>query len=167
MHRPLYRAVAILTLAVLLVSHTPAGAQEATPVPTVVGEITIAETRFGLADIVPTAPVSIVHYRIEMPPGTQLVVAPNPSLEMYRIASGMVTITLEDDSTLTREGVPDRVLPGGEAAPLGPGDGFMWMPQSAGQVRNDGTEPVVLLVVVMIPEIGLPAAEVGFATPTP
>src|SRR5215211_5803533 len=97
MHRPLSRAVAILTLAVLLVSHTPAGAQETTPVPTVVGEITIAETRFGLADIVPTAPVSIVHYRIEMPPGTQLVVAPNPSLEMYRIASGMVTITLEDD----------------------------------------------------------------------
>jgi hypothetical protein len=167
MHRHPTRAVAILTLAVLLGSHTSVRAQEATPVPTVVGEITIEETLFGLADIIPTAPVSIVHYRIDMPPGAQLIVDPDPSLGMYRIASGMATVALAEEITLTRDGLSDEVVPAGEEVQLGPGDGFIWMPESAGQLRNDGTEPVVLLVVAIVPEVGLPNAEVGFATPSP
>ena len=162
------RAVVIFTLAVLLVGrHPPAHAQEATPVPTVVGEITIEETRFGLADIVPVGPALISSYRIAMPPGTQLAIDPDPGLALYRVAAGMVTVALDEEITLTRDGAPDEVIPGGEEVQLEPGDGFMWMPASAGELRNAGTEPVVLLVVVIAPEAGLPEAEMGFATPAP
>jgi hypothetical protein len=158
----------MLTLAVLLVArHTPARAQEATPAPTVVGEITVEETLFGLADILPPAPALISHYRIDMPPGTHLAVDPDPGLGMNIVASGMVTVAPAEDITLTRAGVPDQVLPGGEEARVGPGDGFMWMPEIAGELRNDGTEPAVLLVVVIFPEAGLPEAEMGLGTPTP
>jgi mannose-6-phosphate isomerase-like protein (cupin superfamily) len=167
MHRHPSLVLAILALAVLFASHTPTRAQEATPVPTVVGAITVEETRFGLAEIMPAAPVSIMHYRIEMPPGTQLAVDPDPSLEMYRIAAGTVTVALAEEITLTRDGVPDEVVSGGEEVQLGPGDGFMWMPESAGELRNAGTEPVVLLVVAIVPAVGLPDAEMGFATPAP
>jgi hypothetical protein len=160
--------VAILTLAVRLIgSHAPVLAQEATPVPTVVGAITVEETRFGLADIVPTGPAVISSYRITMPAGTQLAVDPDPGLALYRVASGTVTVALAEEITLTRDGVPDAEVAGGEEVQLGPGEGFMWMPESAGEVRNAGTEPAVLLVVAIFPEAGLPDAEVRFATPSP
>lgn len=168
MRRHLSRAIAILTLAVLLVGrHPPAHAQEATPVPTVVGAITIEETRFGLADIVPVGPALITYYRIEMPPGAQLALDPDPGFGAYRVASGTVTVALDEEITLTRDGVPDQVVPGGQAVQLAPGEGFMWLAERGGEVRNDGTEPVVLLVVVIAPEAGLPEAEMGFATPAP
>jgi hypothetical protein len=161
-------ASAILILAALLVGrHAPVHAQEATPVPTVVGAIAVEETRFGLADIVPTGPAVISSYRIDMPAGTQLAVDPDPGLELYRVASGTVTVALAEEITLTRDGVPDAEVAGGEEVQLGPGEGFMWMPESAGEVRNAGTEPVVLLVVAIFPEAGLPDAEVRFATPSP
>ena len=162
------RAVVIFTLAVLLVGrHPPAHAQEATPVPTVVGAITVEETRFGLADILPAAPVLISSYRIDMPPGTALAADPDPGLALYRVASGTVTVAIAEEITLTRDGVPDEVVPGGQAVQLAPGEGFMWLAERGGEVRNDGTEPVVLLVVVIAPEAGLPEAEMGFATPAP
>jgi hypothetical protein len=168
MHRAATLVIANLALAILLIgSHTPVRAQEATPVPTVVGEITIEETRFGLADIVPAGPALVSAYRIDMPPGTQLAVDPEPSLALYRVASGMVTVALVEEITLTRDGVPDQVVAGGEEVQLGPGDGFMGLPESAGELRNDGAEPVVLLVVVIFPEAGLPDVEMGFATPSP
>ena len=157
----------LLLAAILVASTISTDAQEATPVPTVVGEIRVEETRFGLADIVPVAPALILYYRIEMPPGTQLAVAPDPGLGAHRVASGTVTIALAEDVTLTRDGVPDEVLPAGEEARLGPGEGFLWTLEIAGELRNDGPEPVVLLIVAIFPEAGLPEAEVGFATPTP
>jgi mannose-6-phosphate isomerase-like protein (cupin superfamily) len=161
-------ASAILILAALLVGrHAPVHAQEATPVPTVVGAIAVEETRFGLADIVPAGPALISSYRIDMPPGTELAVAPDPGLELYRVAAGTVTVALAEEITLTRDGVPHEVVPGGEEVQLGPGDGFMWMPERPGEVRNAGTEPVVLLVIVINPEAGLPDAEMGLATPAP
>jgi hypothetical protein len=55
---------------------------------------------------------------------------------MYGIVSGMVTVVLEEEITLTRDGVSDEVVSGGEAVQLGPGDGFMWMPESAGQLAK-------------------------------
>jgi mannose-6-phosphate isomerase-like protein (cupin superfamily) len=116
---------------------------------------------------VPTGPAVISSYRITMPAGTQLAVDPDPSLALYRVASGTVTVALAEEITLTREGVPDAEVAGGEEVQLGPGEGFMWMPESAGEVRNAGTEPVVLLVVAIFPEAGLPDAEVRFATPSP
>ena len=168
MHRYPSRAVVIFTLAILLVGrHPPAHAQEATPVPTVVGAITIEETRFGLANILPAAPALISSYRIAMPPGTQLAIDPEPGFGAYRVASGTVTVALDEEITLTRDGVPHEVVPGGEEVQLAPSEGFMWLPESAGEVRNDGTEPVVLLVVVIVPEAGLPDVEMGFATPAP
>jgi hypothetical protein len=168
MHRHPSLAVVILTLAVLVLgSHTSVPAQEATPVPTVVGEITVEETRFGLADIVPAGPAVISHYRIAMPPGSQLALDPDPGLGVHRVASGTVTVAPAEDITLTRDGVADEMLPGGEEVQLRPGEGFMWMPDMAGALRNDGVEPVVLLVVVIFPEAGLPDAELGFATPSP
>jgi hypothetical protein len=160
--------VVLLTLAVLLVGgDATTRAQEATPVPTVVGEITIEETVFGLADIVPAGPALIAHYRIAMPPGTQVVIDPDPGLGAYRVTAGTVTVAPAEDITLTRDGVPGEVLPGGEEVHLGPGDGFLWTPEGAGALRNDGPEPVVLLVVVIFPEAGLPEAEMRLATPSP
>jgi hypothetical protein len=43
----------------------------------------------------------------------------------------------------------------------------VWMPECPGELRNAGTEPVVLLVIVINPEAGLPDAEMGLATPAP
>jgi hypothetical protein len=168
MRRHPSRVVVFFTLVVLLVGGPmSARAQEATPVPTVVGAITIGETRFGLADIVPAGPALISFYRIDMPPGTELAADPDPGLQLYRVASGTVTVALAEEITLTRDGVPDQVVPGGEEVQLGPGQGFMWMPEDAGEVRNAGTEPVVLLVVVIAPQAGLPEAEIGLTTPAP
>jgi hypothetical protein len=56
----------------------------------------------------------------------------------------------------------------GDETQLGPGDGFIWTLSLGGEVRNDGTEPVVVATVDICPETeGTPEAGKTVVTPTP
>jgi hypothetical protein len=113
---------------------------------------TIEQITFGSVDELPSAPAAIDFIRIELPPGASISYpADDPGLKVYVVESGIVTALLDIDVHVTRDGKPHGVLFGGEERQLEPGEGFMWGPNNPGELRNDGTEPVQLAVVAIVP----------------
>ena len=85
--------------------------------------------------------------------------ADDPSVGLNLIESGELTARIEAAVTVTRATGPEDVAAGTEFT-LGPGESFIWPPNVAGELRNDGPEPVVQLVAFLAP-----AAEGAAATP--
>ena len=180
---PTVALVLALGLAVVLVGgRAQAGAQEATPAPgpiqpTITGEIAfLEEIGFGTVDALPPAPASIGFIRVEVAPGAGVAYPPgDPGLGAHLVESGTLTLrNFSEDIVVTRaagEGTPgpqaSEVLPAGTETQLGPGDGFFFPPVVAGEFHNDGTEPVVLAIVLIFPEAGTPDAGAVSGTPAP
>lgn len=182
MHR-LFSLGAGLVMLLALTASTTVLAQDATPEviePDLTGDMTFHEfADFGVVDAatMPAAPVSIILFRIEFAPGAGVAYPPgDPGLGVHLVESG--TLTLRDfsaDIVVTRaalqatpEAKASEVLPTGEETQLGPGDGFMWPPMAAGEFRNDGAEPVVLLISNIYPPMDAQSeADADAATPTP
>jgi hypothetical protein len=130
----------------------PSAAQEATPAVIVTGDVTIEQTPFGNTDQLPAGPATIATARVELLPGASLAYpADNPAFGAYVVESGSVTVNLMDDFHKTSDGQPHGVAIGGEDTQLEPGDGFFWAPNTAGEIRNDGSEPATLVVVTIVP----------------
>lgn len=161
-------AVVVLLSGAVMTSRVPAVAQEATPIVTVSDEITIEQTTFGFTETLPPAPLSIDYFRMVMPPGTEIS-GPrgDPGFGAHVVESGSLTVTFDEDMPLTRDGQPNGVVRAGEEAQLGPGDGFLWKPIAAGAFRNDGSEPAVVLVVLLYPQAEVPEVALESATPIP
>ncbi len=70
-------------------------------------------------------------------------------------------------SQATPVAVTPDVLPAGTEAQLGPGDGFLLISDVGGEFRNDGTEPVVMSIVGIYPQVALSPDGAGEATPLP
>jgi hypothetical protein len=129
------------------ISGTPAP-----PAPDARTEGVLETIDFGIAEELPEAPVSIRFDRIELPPGAS---SSSPASELglgaYVIESGTVTFTPTEDIELFQDGQPHGVTFGGDETELAPGEGFVLEPNMGGEVRNDGTEPVVIVVIRMLP----------------
>jgi hypothetical protein len=167
---PAYLATALLVLIVVIGSvlafgvrrpgpqgDTPAilpaiSGAPATPAPDARTEGVLETINFGIAEELPEAPVSIQFDRIELPPGaSSSSPASDLGLSAYVIESGTATFTPTDDIELFQEGQPHGVTFGGDETELAPGEGFVLEPNMGGELRNDGTEPVIFTVIRMIP----------------
>jgi mannose-6-phosphate isomerase-like protein (cupin superfamily) len=84
--------------------------------------------------------------------------ADDPSVGLNLVESGELTLRLEAAVTVNRASGPEEVAAGTEFT-LGPGESFIWPPNVAGELRNDGPEPVVQLLAFLAP------AEEAAATP--
>jgi hypothetical protein len=126
----------------------------ATPAPSAMtDEVLLETTLFGLAYDLPTTPALIHLDRIQLPPGASISFPPDdPGLSAYTIESGMLTINMIDDVPVTRHGQLRGLVYGGEDTQLKPGDGFVRKATIGGEIRNDGTEPVVYAVIRIVPE---------------
>jgi hypothetical protein len=101
----------------------------------------------------PTTPALIYLDRIQLAPGASVSVPPDSSnLSTYAIESGTLTINMTEDVPVTRHGQLRGLVYGGEDTQLKPGDGFVRKPTIGGEIRNDGTEPVVYAVIRIVPE---------------
>lgn len=132
----------------------PALLAPATPAPgAMTDEVLLETTLFGLAYDLPTTPALIHLDRIQLSPGASVSLPPDdPDLRAYAIESGMLTITMMEDVPVTRHGQLRGLVYGGEDAQLKPGDGFVRKATIGGEIRNDGTEPVVYVVIRIVPE---------------
>ena len=161
------RSRAMLLAIVMLVGASVVGwggaiAQEATPAPaTGLPEgVTPEFIAYGPAQVLPQAPADIAVFRLTLDPGSSL-----PSVEVDPIGSfiivetGKVAITVENvDLTVGRlpaTGFPSaddfETVPAGTEVTLMQGDSLYVPPLVAGELRNDGQEPAVLLVVNISP----------------
>ncbi len=104
----------------------------------------------SVADLPPT-PAFMVLIRLTLEPGAVLPADANdPSGAFIVVEAGTPTIRLDG--------------PSATESTLGPGDSVYGPPFTAGEIRNDGQEPVVLLLAIIGPE-GVDADESGAATP--
>jgi hypothetical protein len=183
MHRfgvPLSLSVVMLFGTLALPAQPVAIAQEATPAaadPMQEG-ITFEPVAFapGIA-LPPMGDLSVV--RVGFEPGTGFDIDPgDPSYALGVIESGELTVRLEGALTVMRAGALEAAMgeegeapapateeiAAGQEVTLGVGDTVLFPPNvGGGEVRNDGQERTVALVVF----VGPPAEMAGEATPAP
>jgi hypothetical protein len=168
MHRPVPLAVVVvLALASAFVGHHPAiSAQEGTPNVVVSQQINAQQILFGYLDSVPPTPLSVTFYRVAMPPGAKISGdRGDPGLGLHVVESGTVTATFDGDVPMTRNGQPNGTLRAGQVGHFGPGEGFIWLPPSGGEFRNDRAQPAVIQIVLLYPQKGTPVPGSASATP--
>ena len=174
--------VAVLLGSVVIGAQPPAVAQEATPA---AGEFMpegISFEALALAtELALPATGEISLTRISLEPGAGFPIEEgDPSHALAVIESGELTIRQESAFTVTRAGSLDAAMgeaeAGGAFAPeteeiaagqevtVSAGDAVHFPPDTSGEVRNDGQEPTVALVVFVGPPVteGTPVA----GTPT-
>jgi hypothetical protein len=173
MHRLRMLIVALASVVVVLSAGSPVAGQESTP--QVEAErfelpagVTAERLAAGPAAPLPPAPLVLELVRFTFAPGAVLQLpAESPSLALVSVEAGTLTARVAAPVMITRAaplGTPSapEAIAAGTAFRAGPGDAFVGPPQVAVEARNDGAEPLVLLMAVLEP-----AAGPGAAPPAP
>jgi hypothetical protein len=171
----------VLTLAVIGLAGSgrlpTAIAQSGTPMaggPSGPGQAALA---VGHVQTLPPAPADLALVRFTLQPGESAPIdKTDPSLALAYIESGTLTVRFDAPLTVTRAsamttmatpgamGMPaTEQIPANTSGTLNAGDSVVGLPYVGGELRNDGTTPVVILAAEIAPSgMGTPMA----ATPT-
>jgi quercetin dioxygenase-like cupin family protein len=172
----LLSVVTVIPLVLLVAGWLAVGtlAQEGTPAAEG-GEpedVTFETISAAPAETLPSAPAEVVLLRITIQPGAAVPAPNDPGASFTYVESGTATVRLEAAVGIGRaaqfdtpEEDPFERVAAGTEFPVGPGDAFVIPPLTEGELRNDGQEPVVLLVTYLFPT-GEPAMP-GTGTPAP
>ncbi len=135
-------------------------AQEATPeAMEEPAGVSIELVAAGAAETLPPAPALLAIFRAEFEPGAVFQFpADDPDTGLFVVESGVMTASSTVPVVVTRGGDPEdtEVMAAETTFTLEPGDSFVNPPNSGGEFRNDGEEPVVLLVAAV--EVAAPDA---------
>jgi len=140
--------------------------------------VTFDGLAFGTVAVMPAGPIDLGLYRSRLEPGASIDLGAGPSYYLISVDSGVITFHVDASASVTRAvaGTPAAQTPN-QAGPeeisagtdvvLEQGDAALFAPNpggAGGEVRNDGQEPVVVLVVEARPAAG---GVTGEATPAP
>jgi hypothetical protein len=160
-------ASAVLVLAAVGPVASQAGTPQAEEFPLPTG-VTAERLAAVPAGPLPPAPVILELVRFTFAPGAILYLPEeSPSLALVYVESGALTARVAAPVLITRavprgaSSTPESIAAGTEFR-AGPGDSFVGPSYVAVEARNDGSEPLVLLMAVLEPVTGMRAA-----TPTP
>jgi mannose-6-phosphate isomerase-like protein (cupin superfamily) len=135
-------------------------AAESGPPPGLVDE-TLA---VGLTEALPEAPAIVLMQRVTIAPGADIPGSPDdPGFSFFRIESGMLTVRTDSPLSVVRAAALAEALATPGTMPtmeeisadaeftLAAGDSVTFPPGVGGSLRNDGSEPVVLLTTQIFP----------------
>jgi quercetin dioxygenase-like cupin family protein len=149
--------IGVLVLGIMpLVATSPAVAQDATPSADMETEEGVTFTPLGFADgVALPSTASLIALRVSIEPGAVSVFdETDPSSALLVVESGTFTAQIEADWSLTRgdaEFGESEAVAVGEEATLSAGD-VAYIPGSvAGEIRNDGQEPAIGMVTLIVP----------------
>ena len=150
-----------LGIALLAQAPNVARAQEGTPVPGMpegVTQTTLIPIPIRLEDV-PAEPFSLVLARLTLEPGAEIPASSLPFIDMAYIEEGELTCPGEEGRWVY---APDGSVTGSGAGvlPVPTGHAIYHAPNSVDGARNDGSVPVVSLIVDFLPDSMM-------ATPTP
>jgi quercetin dioxygenase-like cupin family protein len=100
-------------------------------------------------------------YRIGIAPGAALPFAGDPAISLVYVESGAATLTMNAPVSDLR--ATPAAGAGGDTLQVKQGDYFVLPPLVAGEIRNEGAEPVAIVIAAITPDL-LPPAAAG--TPT-
>jgi quercetin dioxygenase-like cupin family protein len=158
-------AVAFGTAVLILTAGGTIAVQEATPLPATEGGVlppgvTAERLAAGPAEHLLPSPAVVELVRFTFAPGAGVVLPEaSPSLALVYVESGVLRVRITAPVTLTRAANGSREepepIPAGTAFMADQGDFFVAPPHVAAEARNDGAEPLVLLMAVLEPASAL------------
>lgn len=156
---------AILVIAMITITTfgmlRPTTAQEATPAAAAT-EVEIAPgVTFAL---LPASEDPPTLYRLRIAPGATLIFAGDPAISLVYVESGALVLELDAAVSDVRPDTPSGSDDGDTASAVRQGDYFVLPPLVAGEIRNEGEEPVAIVIAAITPEL-LPAQ--AASTPAP
>jgi hypothetical protein len=156
---PLVSVVVIALIGVVAFgAQSSAGAQDATPVIEAMAEgVTVEELAVGSVPSYPLLPADIALYRVQIAPGGRIVTPPDDAgLGLVYVESGTLVARRTVAAVVTRGAAmatpgaqAQEEIPANTEVTLRAGDFYLAPPMSGGEVRNDGTEEVVILDIVV------------------
>ena len=165
-------AIAFASALLVLGAGGPVAARKGTPEAGAEGfalpaGVTAERLAAGPAAPLPPAPAVLELVRFTFAPGAVLhLPAASPALALVYVEAGTLTARVAAPVTITRAGpggaAGEEAIAAGTEFTAGRGDFFVGPPHAAVEARNDGSEPLVLLMAVLEPAAGMLAA-----TPAP
>src|SRR5215207_1272503 len=138
----------------------PTSAQESTPAATGV-EISPGVT----FELMPASEDPPTLYRLRLAPGATLSFVDDPAISLVYVESGALSLALDAAVSDTRpDGTSEDEEDAAEALQLSQGDYFVLPPLVAGEIRNEGQEPLSIVIAAITPGLG-PGIPIG--TPVP
>jgi hypothetical protein len=169
-------AVVLLGVAALGASRS-ATARDEIPEAMKAGELTDATAELLAVGMLPSSlphPAALALQRVRIAPGgTVVVAADDPKVVLFYVERGTLTVHTTVDAVVTRGAT--RATPGAQAQEAVPakteftmsaGDSSLSPAGSGGELRNDGSQEVILLASLIAP-VPESAATPGAGTPTP
>ena len=173
-------AVGVAILGIVALSAQPSTvAQEATPsTEEMMPEgLAFEALGYGVAETLPEVPADLALFRFGLEPGASFQFDPNdPSVALAYVESGEATFTVESPITILRAAGAGTPFPeeteevaAGTQFTLSAGDSAVFPPNVVGELRNNGTDAVSLLVANIAPleEMMTDGTSDQGATPTP
>ena len=175
------RLVALIVVLLSFAVAGPAGAltQEGTPPPEEEFElpegVSFEALGYGAVAELPAAPAELSLFRFGFEPGAGFDLDEEASVAFVYVEAGVLTFTMEGPMTVLRAAgagtpfpVETETFAAGEAFELAAGDSAVFPAGVAGEVRNEGDEPVSVLSADVGPtqgQVGTPDAATPEASP--
>jgi hypothetical protein len=134
-------------------------AQESTPV----AETTGVEVAPGVTfELMPASEDPPSLYRLRFAPGATLAFVDDPAISLVYVESGTLSLQLDAAVSDARPEGSSGDEEADTALALGQGDYFVLPPLVAGEIRNEGQEPMSIVIAAITPGV-IPATAI--ATP--
>jgi len=99
----------------------------------------------------PPAPAEIALQRVRIAPGGNIVTpADDPRLILVYVESGTLTVRNTVPTLVTRAAQEQEEIPAETEYTMNAGDSYVSPPVSGGELRNEGTEEVILLAALVV-----------------
>lgn len=152
----------LMTWTSSLLGPVSTGAQESTPV---VGTTGVEIAPGVTFDLLPASEDPPSLYRLRLAPGATLPFAGDPAISLVYVESGSLSLQLAAPVSDARTDTADEEEEDAEtAATVVQGDYFVLPPLVAGEIRNEGEEPVSMVIAAITPGL-IPGTAIG--TPVP
>jgi hypothetical protein len=152
----------LITLTCGMLGPVSTRAQESTPV----AEATGVEVAPGVTfELMPASEDPPSLYRLRFAPGATLAFVDDPAISLVYVESGALSLQLDAAVSDARpEAVSEDEEEADTALSLAQGDYFVLPPLVAGEIRNEGQEPMSIVIAAITPG-AIPATAI--ATPVP
>ena len=151
----------LVTLIYGMLGSVSTRAQESTPM----AEATGVEVAPGVIfELMPASEYPPSLYRLRIAPGATLAFVDDPAISLVYVESGALSLQLDAAVDDARPEASSGDEEADTAVTLVQGDYFVLPPLVAGEIRNEGQEPMSIVIAAITPGM-VPAT--GIATPVP
>jgi hypothetical protein len=151
----------LMTLTCGVLGPVSINAQESTPQAGATGVEVAPGVTF---DLVPASEDPPSLYRLRFAPGATLDFAGDPAISLVYVESGNLALAMDAAVSDARPDAESGAEDANSAVTLSEGDYFVLPPLVVGEIRNEGQEPMSILIAAITPRL-IPGAAIG--TPAP